>query len=123
MPASSHRAYFRERMNPKFEYPYKVGAIGARPCELHSRWRRYAFSSKDQLSNRKKGWFKHLTFEFMSGVGYVWKVDGFVRTVTESHPEDSGGGQFELNKRYRILHRNGFTWQTDCVGELYINDM
>lgn len=118
MPMSSHRAFFRERMNPKFEYPYHSGAVGPRPCELHSRWRRYAISSRDQLSNRKTNWFKHLTIEFVSGVGYVWKVDGFARTVTQTHPETmDGSSQLELNKRYRINHTNGNTWKTDCVGE------
>ncbi|KAL7541680.1 LOW QUALITY PROTEIN: hypothetical protein ACHAXR_011131 [Thalassiosira sp. AJA248-18] len=117
MPKSSHRAFFRERMNPKFEFPYNVGATGSRPCELHSRWRRYAISSRDQLRNRKTGWYKHLTIEFLSGVGYIWKVDEYVRTVTLTHPEgDDGAGQLELNKRYRILHDNGWTWKADCVG-------
>ena len=85
MPVSSHRAFFREHVNPKYEFPYRVGAIGPRPCELHSRWRRYAITSRDQLSSRKTDWFKHLSIEFIGGK-YIWKVDGYFPTAASSPP-------------------------------------
>ena len=116
MPVSSHRAFFREHVNPKYEFPFRVGAVGPRPCELHSRWRRYAITSRDQLSNRKTFWFKHLTIELIGGQ-YIWKVDGYFRTATTSPPLDTAGNSLELNQRYRILHTNGVTWKRDCIGE------
>jgi len=38
------REYYRKRTNPKYEFPYVLGAVGSSPCDLHSRWRRYAVS-------------------------------------------------------------------------------
>lgn len=41
---SSLREYYRKRTNPKFEFPYALGAVGSGPCDLYSRWRTYAVS-------------------------------------------------------------------------------
>jgi len=112
LPMSSHRAFYRQHTNPKYEFPYLVGATGPRPCELHSRWRRYAITSRDLVYNRKVGWYKHLTVDPPDANGrYVWKVDGYFRTVTTDVSE-----WLELGQRYRIPHNNGATWKTDCVG-------
>ena len=120
LPIQSHREFYRSRTNPKYEFPYKVGATGSRPCELHSRWRRYALTSKDQLSNRKTGWYKHLTVELLGGM-YVWKVDGHFRTATASSPigHTKGGSErsLELGVRYKILAQSAYAWTSDCVGE------
>jgi len=56
LPASSHREFYRRRTNPKYEMPYRVGAVGPRPCELYSRWRKYAITSRDKLQSRKTNW-------------------------------------------------------------------
>lgn len=120
LPIGSHREFYRSRTNPKFEFAYKVGATGPRPCELHSRWRRYAISSLDGLSNRKTGWNKHLTVELIGGK-YVWKVDGQFRTVTTSSPigRDRLGNEqpLVLGARYSIQHEQGTWWTKDCVGK------
>ena len=44
-PHVTMREYYRKRTNPKYEFPYVLGAVGSGPCDLHSRWRRYAVSS------------------------------------------------------------------------------
>ena len=44
MPISSMREYYRKRTNPKYEFPYALGAVGSGPCDLYSRWRTYAVS-------------------------------------------------------------------------------
>ena len=44
MPVSSMREYYRKRTNPKYEFPYALGAVGSGPCDLYSRWRTYAVS-------------------------------------------------------------------------------
>ena len=44
MPVSSFREYYRKRANPKYEFPWFHGAVGAGPCDLNSRWRKYAVS-------------------------------------------------------------------------------
>lgn len=45
MPVSSLREFYRRRVNPKFENAHYVGAVGAGPCDIYSRWRKYAVSS------------------------------------------------------------------------------
>lgn len=97
--------------------PYNIGAIGPRPCELHSRWRRYALTSRDQLRDRKVSWWKHLTVEDIGGGKFVWKVDGNVRTVTTSPPVGIDGTALTLGARHKIIHEQGSSWQVDCVGE------
>ena len=122
LPVGSHREFYRSHTNPKFEFAYKVGATGPRPCELHSRWRRYALSSLDGLSNRKTGWSKHLTVDLIDGK-YIWKVDGSFRTVTTTFPIGSVRGteySLKLGHRYKILHQQGHHWAADCVGELQL---
>jgi hypothetical protein len=34
VPASSFRRFYRERVNPKWEYPYAAGAVSSTPCEV-----------------------------------------------------------------------------------------
>lgn len=93
------------------QFPYHVGAVGPRPCELHSRWRTYAITSRDMLSNRKTGWSKHLKIEAGPGGKYVWTVDGQLRTVTDTVP-----GGMSVGVRYKIPHRFN-SWKVNCVGE------
>lgn len=115
---STLRKFYRRHTNPKFEFPYNTGAVSSLPCELHSRWRTYAISSRDCLQERKTGRQKHLVLKSVSGVGYVWYVDGHVRTVTSGRPTFGWGNnlQLKLNFRYRIGTTNGANWRSDCVG-------
>lgn len=120
LPVGSHREFYRSHTNPKFEFAYKVGATGPRPCELHSRWRRYAITSLDQLSNRKTGWNKHLTIELKNGK-YLWKVDDQLRTVTATLPIGHDQRPLELDLRYKITftNRHGGAWNSDCIGKIH----
>ena len=53
-PASSHRQFYHhQHTNPKWEFPTYIGAIGPGTCEVHSRWRAYALTSRDYLDDRK----------------------------------------------------------------------
>lgn len=120
LPMSSLRAFYRKHTNPKFEYPYKVGAVSSLPCEMYSRWRKYAITSRDQLSSRTSGISKFLTVEEIGTTGtslYVWKVDGNFRTVTQSPPVFEDGSNLSLGIRYRLMNVNGEPWKSDCVGE------
>ena len=83
--ATSHREFFRERSNPRWEKAYPTGRPGPHPCEQNSRWRNFAFSVKD---SRKK-----LTVHSLSGDGkppYVLKVDGYARTIVPDLVFESG---------------------------------
>lgn len=117
IPMSSHREFYRRHTNPKFEYPFEVGAVGPTPCEKYSRWRKYALTSRDTIQGRRTGWNKFLTISQPVGIaGYVWKVDGHFRTVTKDHPRFTDGTLVELNKRYPIPHPDGNSFKQDCVG-------
>lgn len=117
IPMSSHREFYRRRTNPKFEYPFEVGAVGPTPCEKYSRWRKYALTSRDTIQGRRTGWNKFLMITQPVGIeGYVWKVDGHFRTITKEQPRFSDGTLVELNKRYRIPNPDGNSFKQDCVG-------
>ena len=46
-PLSSHREYFRKRLNPRMVQLGKFGRDGPKVCEVNSRWRGFAFTKKD----------------------------------------------------------------------------
>jgi hypothetical protein len=71
VPPSYHREYYRRRLNHRFEHASPQGIV-THPCQVGTRYRRYAFSDKDrndQLQIRTVGSNK------------VFLVDGQIRTV------------------------------------------
>lgn len=71
IPPSYHREYYRRRLNHRFEHATPQGIV-SHPCQVGTRYRRYAFSDKDrndQLQIRTVGGTK------------VFLVDGQIRTV------------------------------------------
>lgn len=131
LPTSSLRQFYRKRVNPKNDVGYAAGTTASRPCEMYSRWRKYAITSKDTLDNRKTDIFKILQVDYVADVGYVWKVDNQFRTVTQEkpvllsiqkiegttvwdwRPDPKWGSSFQLGGMYRIRE---WDWMTDCVG-------
>lgn len=78
---SSHREYFRKRLNQRSLETYKYGVSGPRPCEENSRWRRFAFTSRD-MAIGNKGYrvdITHVTDD--TTTAYVLSYMGSVRTV------------------------------------------
>lgn len=74
-------------------------------------------SNKDVITTQKNDAFKYLTIEEVAGVaGFVWKVDGQIRTVTSDDPVDSEGVALALDTSYQILNRKMHTVTGDCVG-------
>ena len=53
---SSLRAYWRRRLNPRAEETYRIGESGPHPCEQHSRWRKFAFTSYDVQNSKSLRW-------------------------------------------------------------------
>ena len=53
---SSHREYWRRRLNPRRWETYRIGEAGPAPCELHSRWRKFAFTDYDVQNSRSLRW-------------------------------------------------------------------
>ena len=76
-------------------------------------------SSKDILEDRKALVNKFLTITQVAGVtGYVWKVDGQFRTVTDTLPLDEEGNSLSEGVQYKIENFAGRTWMGNCVGTL-----
>jgi hypothetical protein len=46
-PITSHREYFRKRLNPRMIEMGKFGRAGPKVCDVNSRWRNFAFTRKD----------------------------------------------------------------------------
>ena len=55
MEATSHRAYFRKRLNARTAVSYQYGVPGPRACEKNAKFRRFAFTYKDVELSR--GWY------------------------------------------------------------------
>jgi hypothetical protein len=73
VPITSHRALFRTKLNAKMETATHNGAV-THPCQKGTKYRLYAFSSKDDG--------KYLEIKTI-GNKRILKVDGFVRTVVD----------------------------------------
>jgi hypothetical protein len=70
---TSHREFFRQRLNARMETASYNAAV-SHPCQIGTRYRRYAFSSKDN--------YKYLEIESV-GSKKILRIDGFVRTVVK----------------------------------------
>jgi hypothetical protein len=81
---SSHREFFRKRLNPRSTETYKYGISGPKACEQNSRWRRFAFTRKDLwMSNHEE--FFNLEISTVTAsdgaIAYVLSFAGSIRTV------------------------------------------
>lgn len=74
VPMTSHREYYRRRMNSRFDLATQMGAV-THPCQAGTRYRRFAFGSKDLN--------KILTIQTVGSYAKL-SVDGFVRTVVKA---------------------------------------
>ena len=79
---------------------YFSGKAGPTPCEKNSRWRNFAFISKDMVKGKK---FSYEAIDDVSGP-YVLKIDGYVRTVVSSNGIvlDSDSEQLSPNTEYEL---------------------
>jgi hypothetical protein len=70
---TSHRAFFRQRMNSRMEVDTRQAAV-SHPCQAGTRYRRFAISIRDTAKDMK-----------VTSVGTkkVLSIDGYVRTVVE----------------------------------------
>ena len=76
-------------------------------------------TSRDMLHDHKVDLNKYLIITQEAG-GYVWRVDGQVRTVTTVAPADVDGNALVPGMRYRLENRASRTWMSDCVGEYHL---
>ena len=102
---TSHREYYRTRLNPRSLEMYKYGRAGPHPCDIHSRWRKFAFTRKDKVmsvGDIRRDWpmtMHNVTLEERAvdgvvGTKYAWVYAGHVRTMSDARPKwsTSAGG-------------------------------
>eukprot|EP00804_Cyclotella_cryptica_P009369 CCRYP_018076-RB/>CCRYP_018076-RB protein AED:0.03 eAED:0.03 QI:374/1/1/1/0.94/0.9/20/617/4181 len=100
-PMTSHREFFRSRVNPRLPTPRQIGRPN-HPCDSLSRWRKFTFSKKDgDLS-----WFdQYFSTSYKEGDSYITiKLNGHIRTVLfpGSIVFDNVDYIFEYNKEYEM---------------------
>ena len=80
---SSHRKFYRERLNTRAVETYKHGTVGPHACDTHSRWRTNAFTSVDkQMSDDRQTFFMKVETKTVNlRKAYVLSFGGYPRTV------------------------------------------
>lgn len=115
---SSHRKFFRERLNPRTVESYQYGIPGPKACEKNARYRRFAFTYKDLvLSRGSTGYragntglpFTPIEIETTSVGGvdhYAIKFGGEIRTILPSplQYEENGAIATLADGSYTICH-------------------
>eukprot|EP00804_Cyclotella_cryptica_P019736 CCRYP_009662-RD/>CCRYP_009662-RD protein AED:0.10 eAED:0.10 QI:0/0.90/0.86/1/0.90/0.86/23/166/2685 len=142
---TSHRAFFRERLNPRAVESYIYGIPGPKACEKNARFRRFAFTYKDkELSRGFSGmWagssglpFTPMEVETLpiNGVNYyAVKFGGEIRTIL-SNPltyKDSNNLNVTLSDgNYTICHavefagdKFGDATYTDARFQVLVGDL
>lgn len=96
-PINSHREFYRKHLNVRAVETYKHGVTGPKACDRHSRWRSFAFTTKDlkmsQLDESFTMRIENLTVSStldnitVSSTAYVIKFAGYPRTVLYKRPQ------------------------------------
>mmetsp|Transcript_3881 Transcript_3881/g.6489 ORF Transcript_3881/g.6489 Transcript_3881/m.6489 type:complete len:2423 (+) Transcript_3881:72-7340(+) len=73
VPMTSHREFYRKRVNARYEFATRLGAV-THPCQENTRYRKFAFSHKD---------FKKILTIGTNGTKKHLSLDGFVRTIVD----------------------------------------
>ena len=128
-PISSHRAYYRRHLVPRTTSSFPYALAGPHPCDQNSRWRRFAFTTKDvelsRFSQSKAngdapfGWdwnpfykvrFEEWTSPSDGNVYYLVKYGKWIRTVLDALP---GGQLMDTANPSDKYARIDVTLQTD----------
>ena len=102
-PMSSHREYFRKRLNPRSIEIYKYGRAGPHPCKENSRWRKFAFTRKDAtMSTYHNMYWPSTPHNATLGSAtvdsvekFIWRFGGHVRTVLAARPKWANDTEIE----------------------------
>jgi len=127
---TSHREYYRRRLNKESEYSSSdfAGPGPSKACDANSQWRTYALSEIDGINSATTDVSKYLSFRELNGVGtggpYLWLVEGMVRTVTNELPslkEWPSGNVIATTMEveptmYEIVFGMSNSYRWNCVG-------
>ena len=135
---TSHREYFRKRLNPRSLEVYKYGTTGPHACDSGSYWRNFAFTRKDKImsigyiKDTYPMMFHNVTLERRTKENspdkWVWIYAGHVRTMMTSQPhyvnmDDYTQGDLIAEGTYDVCGVNefagsGITGGTDAENEV-----
>ena len=104
---SSHREYYRERTNPRMDKVFFSGKGGPGPCEKNSRWRKFAFTTKDTVRDNT---FKAVSIQDGTNGPYVAMINDHPRTVMSSLELDGGSG-LSPGQEYSLCHPRYNFWK------------
>jgi len=80
LPVTSHREFFRQRTNTRLIHPVGIGRSN-HPCGKLSRWRNFAFSSKEGGRAVNEVQIFEATYDVETDTYITIKLNGHVRTV------------------------------------------
>jgi hypothetical protein len=87
-PINSHREFYRKHLNVRAVETYKHGVTGPKACDRHSRWRSFAFTTKDmQMSQRDQSFAMEIETRTTPSTAHVITFAGFPRTVLYQRPQ------------------------------------
>jgi hypothetical protein len=87
-PINSHREFFRKHLNPRAVETYKHGVSGPKACNKNSRWRRFAFTTKDAaMSFKDKSFAMKVERKREPFTAYLISFANFTRTVLYQRPQ------------------------------------
>jgi uncharacterized protein (DUF1501 family)/uncharacterized protein (DUF1800 family) len=101
LPKTSHRAFFRRRVNQRFTNSMGIGRSN-HPCDPMSRWRKFTFSRNDGdqwwMDQHFNAVFDATTDEYIA-----IKLNGHVRTAVQSLAFPAGSKYtLEFNREYEM---------------------
>jgi hypothetical protein len=103
LPPTSHREYFRKRLNPRAVESYQYAIVGPKACEMNARFRRFAFTHKDvELS--------------IGSYGHVAGNTGLPMTAMSIESIDLGGStyyQIKFGKNIRTILKNPLQYNNE----------
>ena len=136
MQPTSHRKYFRERLNPRAVESYVYGTPGQKACEQNARFRRFAFTYKDaELSRGSSSTagntglpYTPLTVETV-GEYTVIKFGDDVRTVLDQpvqylkgrDPEDLQDGHYTICNAEETIGKRLGDMEYDWSFQVYVD--
>jgi len=113
VPMSSHREFYRENTNPRWDRVSGSARSLVNPCAKTARWRTVALTSRDQPLRR-------ISVERF-GAKYLLKIDDKPRTVLDSIELAPGGPGLVLGTQYNMCPPGKEFWREAIVRELVLN--
>ena len=107
VPMSSHREFYRENTNPRWDRVSPSARSMKNPCAKWARWRTYPLTSRDTP-------LKKLSVEAF-GAKFLLKINGEPRTVLDSIEMQRGAPALVLGRQYDMCPAQQQFWMEAVV--------